>query len=302
MIHIHNGDVVAALARRAGIPGEHFPFRESLINGPIEPDLPAATRARVLAELSGQELLRVSNDLFEQNQTLAAARQQDEVVLWFEHDLFCLVHFIYTLQHLGGARLSYVWNPSPIGELDLEAMFLLFNSRSAVTPSMLDVARGVWRDYTSPDPSALNRWIADGAPDFPFLRQGLTLHASRFPSTRNGLGAIEQRALALIAGGPIDFMSLFPRIDPEPPRFGFGDADVLRHLRAMAGQAVPLITMTIVEAQQPPKAMFTITPVGERVVAGEVDVTSINDPDVWLGGVHVTKENLWRFDGTRLSL
>ena len=30
--------------------------------------------------------------------------------------------------------------------------------------------------------------------------------------------------------------------------------------------------------------------------AGEVDDIAINDPDAWLGGVHLTKEKFWRCD------
>ena len=37
MIHIHNGDVVAALARRSDIPGEHIAYRETLVTGPVVP-------------------------------------------------------------------------------------------------------------------------------------------------------------------------------------------------------------------------------------------------------------------------
>lgn len=300
MIHIHNGDVVAALARRSDIPGEHLPFRESLVSGRVDRELSIDTRANALAEFSGHELLRVSNDLFEQGQRLDAAKEQDEIVLWFEHDLFCLVHFVYLLQRLAGARLSYVWHPEPLGQLDERELHLLFDSRAAVTPSMLQTASDVWRDYTSSDAATLNRWTVHGTPDFPFLQQGLALHASRFPSRQNGLGTIEQRALALIASGATDFATLFPLIDPDPPRFGFGDGDVLRQLRSMAQRAVPLITISEAEGS-PPKAIFAITPMGERVLKGEVDDTAINDPDVWLGGVHVTKENLWRFDGRQLS-
>ena len=41
-------------------------------------------------------------------------------------------------------------------------------------------------------------------------------------------------------------------------------------------------------------------PAGENVLRGAVDDTTVNDPDRWLGGVHLTKENLWRWDGTAL--
>ena len=298
MIHIHNGDMVAMLVPRAGVPGEHLSFRESLVSGPVVPGPDwIETRARALAAGHQVDLLRVRTDLVEQEQALAAAPSQGEVVLWFEHDLYCLVHLIYLLDRFADARVSLVWCPKPLTENEERDIYLLFESRAAATPSMIAAAREVWRAYTSDDAVSLNRWIERDTPDFPFLRDGLKLHASRFPSTRNGLGTIEQRALELIAGGAADFLTLFPQVDPAPPRFGFGDTEVRRHLRQMATCAVPLITIS----GEAPKEMLAITPAGENVLRGEVDDVAINDPDRWLGGAHLTKENLWRWDGTRLS-
>jgi hypothetical protein len=298
MIHIHNGDVVAALARRSDIPGEHLPYRETLVTGPVVPGPEwIETRAHAIAEAHGQDLLRVRTELVEQEQALDAAAQSDrEVVVWVEPDRFCRIHHGPRLERFAAARVSRVWCPIPISENDERALHLLFESRSAATPSMLKTAAAVWRAYTSSDPTTLNDWITRDTPEFPFLREGLTLHASRFPSLDNGLGAIEQRALGHIAAGFNDFATLFDRLNLEVPRFGFGDAEVFRHLRAMAWRAVPLITLT----GEPPKALCTITPAGENVLRGTVDDMTINDPDYWLGGAHVTKERLWRFDGTAL--
>jgi hypothetical protein len=297
MIHIHNGDVVAALAKRSDIPGEHIAFRETLVTGPVIPgENWIETRARAIAEAHTEDLLRVRTSLLEQELALDDAKSRGEIVLWFEHDLFCLVHLVYLLQRLGDARVSIVWCSTPLGENDERALHLLFESRAAVTPSMTKIAEVVWRAYTSPDPTALNEWLTRDTPDFPFLRDGLTLHASRFPSLDNGLGAIEERALTHIAAGFTDFATLFDRLSAEVPRFGFGDSEVFQHLRALAWRAVPLITLT----GEPPKALCTITPAGEKVLRREVDDTTINDPDHWLGGAHVTKEQLWRFDGIAL--
>jgi len=50
MIHFHNGDVTAALARRTGVPGRHVPYRESLIGGPVR------RRVDAMAALRGAKL------------------------------------------------------------------------------------------------------------------------------------------------------------------------------------------------------------------------------------------------------
>ena len=296
MIHIHNGDVVAALAKRSNIPGQHVAFRESLVTGPVVPgEAWIETRAHALATRHGQDLLRVRTSVLEQEQMLDAAH--GEVVLWFEHDLYCLIHLAYLLQRFGDARLSVVWCPVPLAENDERSLYLLFESRAAVTPSMIAAGREAWRAYTSPDPTALNALLSRESPDFPFLHEGLRLHASRFPSVRNGLGSIEQQALEIMAAGTNDFGSLFDQIAARVPRFGFGDQEVFVTLQSIAWCAVPLMTIT----GEPPKAICTITPAGENVLHGEVDNLAVNDPDVWLGGAHLTKENVWRWDGTRLS-
>ena len=298
MIHIHNGDLVAALAKRSGIPGEHVSYRESLVMGPVVPgDDWIENRARALAQRYGDDLLRVRTGLVEQEQLLDGAPSQGEIVLWFEHDLYCLVHLLHLLQRFADARVSVVWCPEPLGNNDEGGLHLLFESRAAATPSMIALARDAWSAYTSSDASALNAWLTRDTPDFPFLREGLTLHASRFPSMRNGLGAVEQHSLELIAAGTSDWLSLFDQLNARMPGLGFGDAEVFATQRAMASCAVPLVSLT----GELPKAMLTITPAGENVRSGEVDDLSVNDPDRWLGGVHLTKENVWRWDGARLS-
>jgi len=293
MIHIHNGDAVLSIAKRTLIPGEHVAYRESLVSGPVVPGLEwIETRARAIAEAHDQDLLRVRTGLLEQEQMLDDAPKKGEVVLWFEHDLYCLIHLVHLLQRFGDARVSVVWNAAPLTQNDEHELSLLFESRAAVTPSMTRTAREVWSDYISSNPTALNRWLERDWTEFPFLRDGLMLHASRFPSVYNGIGTLEQRALEMIATGTTTFGAIFDRLNAEAPRFGFGDGEVFRLLRNLAWRGVPLLTL----GGEPPKTLFAITPAGMNVISGEVDDTKINDPDLWFGGAHLTKEKLWRWD------
>ena len=308
MIHIHNGDIAAALARRANIPGRHIAYRETLVAGPTPtgnatPDW-VEQRARFLSENYDQHLLRVRNDLLDQEQLLDDARQEDEIVLWFEHDLFCLINFIYLLVRLGKARhLTIVWCANALGTSTEEDIVKFFHSRAAAPPAMLRAAGEAWKAYTADDAIALNRFIAaDNTPDFPFLRDGFLLHASRFPSTTNGLGEVERRALEGIAAGSTDFGSLFARFDANPPRFGFGDGEFLRHLRRLATSAVPMITTSEVEGETPPKAIFALTPAGQNVLDGKADYIDLNDAGFWLGGVYLNRERLWRWDASRREI
>ncbi len=293
MIHIYNGDVVAELARRAELPGEHLAFREALANGPVTAEASTELRAQFLAAEYGRKLLRVRHELIEQVEALSAAMKHDEIVLWFEHDLFCVANLLSLLVRFAEhRRLTLVWNPQPLSQADLAA---LFESRSAVTPSMLRAARKAWAALTSDDPMDLNRFTKRQNPDFPFLRDGMRLHASRFPSLRSGLGAVEQRMLEIVVAGAADFRSLFDRFNVDVPRFGFGDGDILRTLRRMATATVPLLTMDEAPGS-PPKALFRITLAAENVLRGDVDYARVNPPSGWLGGVNLTQHNYWRWD------
>ena len=294
MINIHNGDVIAIAAKRVGIPGEHLPFRETLVVGPIPPEEKwIEMRAKFLSGRYGEELLRSSNSLFQQQQAIAAAATHDEVVLWFEHDLFCLINLLYLLQRLDRALL--VWSPEPLAMFEDVGLKQMFDSRTLVLPEVREAARAAWNVYASSDPRSLNRLIAKDQRDFPFLRDGLALHASRFPSIRNGLGSVENRILSLIAVGATEFATLFAAFDTAPPRFGFGDSEVLAALRDLANRKVPLITMTEAEGT-PPKAILALTPQGEEVMKGLADDMKINPPDGWLGGVHITADLPYRWD------
>ena len=307
MIHIHNGDSVAITARRALLPGRHVAFRETFISGPVRPDLRShewvEERARFISAYYGEHLLRIRNEILEQEQMLDAIRYEQEIVLWFEHDLFCLANFLYLLVRLSKARrLSAVWCPRALGSMTEEELVTTYMSRAAVPPLMLRIAAEAWKAYTAHDATALNRFVQQDWPDFPFLRDGMTLHAMRFPSTLNGLGEVEQRAMAGIDAGATDFGSLFARFDANPPRYGFGDGEFLRHLRRLASCAVPMITITEMGDGAPPKALFGITPAGRKVLAGEADFIELNNADQWLGGVHLTRESLWRWDAAAREL
>jgi hypothetical protein len=307
MLHLHNGDIVTAAARRAGVPGRHIPYREALISGPVRAHLALPEwiedRARFLSDQYGENLLRVRNELLEQEQLLDRAREEEEVVLWFEHDLFCLVNLLYLLTRLSKCRrLSLIWCSKALGTMDDEEIFQQYHSRYAVAPAMMSAATLAWRCYTAEDASELNRMLDADFVDFPFLRDGFLLHASRFPSTRNGLGEVEQRALSGIEAGATDFVTLFTRFDQSPPRFGFGDGEFLRHLRRMASCAVPMLTITEAEGETPPKALFALTPAGKNVLDGQVDYIELNNAGFWLGGAHLTRERLWRWDRERRQI
>jgi hypothetical protein len=49
LLHIHNGDAAGDTAKQSNLPGEHFVFREALVDGPTPAGLDQAEWVRVRA-------------------------------------------------------------------------------------------------------------------------------------------------------------------------------------------------------------------------------------------------------------
>jgi DNA-binding SARP family transcriptional activator len=92
MLHITNGDAAAAGLREAHVPGEVAVVADVLHEGPcvtsLDSDEWCERRARYLAEAGYAAYDEALERLVEADAALHAAAGHEEVVLWFEHDLF----------------------------------------------------------------------------------------------------------------------------------------------------------------------------------------------------------------------
>lgn len=324
MLHIHNGDSSADTARKSSLAGDHLAWRESLITGPTPFGLSdnewRSVRAQHLSEAYGDEVQECERGLLSQEEALAAFSEHDEVVLWFEHDLFCQLHLVYLLnwfsqRDLGKTKLSLICigefpgkeNFRGLGELNTEQLASLFLPRSEVTNVQMALAASAWRAYCSPEPTDIEKVLQADTSPLPFLRGALQAHLKRFPSTRNGLGRIENRAIELVHDGLNSFIDLFPKFAEVEPVYGFGDAQFWLALQRMSAATQPLLTIAGIESREPGQraltpeivrnAKFEMTKLGESVLKGEADFVSLNGIDLWLGGVHLhDRKNLWRWN------
>ena len=312
ILHIHNGDASADVAKQSSIPGEHFAWREVLIDGPA----PVAAneeewrrvRARHLSEAYGVEPAECESESIAQEKKLASFADYEEVVLWFEHDLFCQVHLIYLLnwfanRDLGKTKLSLICigsfpgreNFRGLGELSPQELSSLFPSRQSVTREQLDLATRAWDAYRSTDPRDLETLLQKDTSALPFLGPALQGHLRRFPSTANGLGRIENRVLQLVDSGLSNFSDLFRRFGEVEPIYGLGDTQFWQSLRRLADANQPLLRIN--RDVPSPDMTIELTDLGRAVLRGDGDFVLLNGIESWLGGVYLSNErNLWRWD------
>lgn len=320
MLHIHNGESTAGTLREFRFPGEHFAFKEVLMCGPTPAGLSQddwlALRAKFLADEYALKLEDAQGDLRNQEQTLESIREHDEVILWFEHDLFCQINLIYLLNRLSqcqsaASRLSLICigeypgidDFRGLGQLAGEQLASLFDDRREISESESKTAARAWAAYCSSDPRAIANLLDEDTSSMPFLRQALLLHLARFPSVRNGLGRVENRALELISRGPIDFKSLFPIFAKTEHVYGLGDSQLWRELNRLSDSSNPVIKLAGLDdktgafiSNQFHQARLELTETGRAVLAGEQDFLKLNRVDYWLGGVRLLDESLWRWD------
>ncbi len=315
MLHIHNGDSTANTMKESGFHGEHFPFREALAIGPtpqgLSQDEWLSVRANFLSESSDMDARNVRSDLSAQDEKLAHISSGDEVILWFEHDLFCQINLVYLLNRFSHQNmwLSLICigefpgreNFRGLGELSAGQMASLFDARHEVTRAELSLAEKAWSAFCSPDPRRIEDLITEETSALPYLRSALNQHLARFPSVTNGLGHAENRLLEIVSEGVTDFMQLCKAFFDREPAYGLGDHQVWRDMKRMASVPQPLVKITGFDdsdsASRSYKASFDITQAGIDVLNGIADFVNMNGIDLWLGGVHLRdKENLWRFD------
>lgn len=303
------------------MPGEHFAWREALIEGPTPANVAGEEwcriRARHLSEFYEVDLSETEDELRSQDEKLASYLEHDEVVLWFEHDLFCVTNLLYLLdwfarRELGKTKLSLIFvgefpglpNFRGLGELNPVQLASLLDSRHEVSPNELSLAKTAWAAYCSADPTAIEALLKTDTSAMPFLQEALQLHLERFPFVRNGLGRIQNRGLELIHGGSHKFVDLFLRFVDTEPAYGLGDAQFLIALRQLAGGRQPLLEISNgdpsdlkLTREKIGDTAFKLTEAGEAVLNGQADFAEMNGLEVWLGGVHLSgKTDFWRWD------
>ena len=319
MLHIVNGGSTAETLKLTKIKGEIFSFKDTLINGPApatkNPHEWRAVRIQHLTDTYGLERSECEKEFLSQEAALDSAAKQDEVVLWFEHDLFCQLNLLYLLDWFKQADLKKTClslinigafpgreDFRGLGELNKEELASLFPKREKITKAHLELGAKAWQAFRSPNPTAIELLLHNDTSALPFLAPAFGAHLRRFPSTVNGLGQIEKTGLQLIADGYGKFAEMFPKFVAAEKTYGLGDTQLWGTLVILSKGNDPLLKITNVRAESAiepaalKRANFKITKTGQSVLAGKSDFIKLNGVDQWLGGVHlVGREKLWRW-------
>jgi hypothetical protein len=313
VLHVMNGHSICPIFEGANLPGVMTVYADPLHEGPVPSGLSdqqmREVRARFLSSAS-EPWEEIEKHLREWDATLEAFHRHDEIVLWFEHDLFDQLLLIRHLawlarQSRGSTRLSLICigvypGIQPfmgLGQLEPDQFASLFETRADVTGEQLDLGRRAWEAFTSPDPRELAHLLATDMSALPFLGPALRRYLLEFPATGTGLPRTEHEILTLLVNSPQSPAALFRSVHLRETCFFIGDTSFRWRLDELASLPQPLIALQVDSNDKIlPPGIVTMTDVGRDVLAGRRDWLAVRDFDRWLGGVHLRSGSIWRWN------
>jgi hypothetical protein len=321
ILHLANGNIVLQRLREAGIEGTVVAWNDLLHEGPVPEGLGVAAlrevRAGFLAGCGWGSYRNILRELEHRDHTVesavsgmgtGASHRVDEIVLWFEHDLYDQLQLIQVLERLpidGAVRITQVVPATYLGHIPAGDYPNLLAERRVVSSAELLAARDAWQAFRSADP----RGILGALPRLtvlPHLSPALRRHAEQFPSLENGLSRTEQQTLEAVAAGTSRLRDVYSVVNHEREEATFmGDAGFLFHISSLVRSHRPLLAVKGGGDFDPVgkgtlDLELSLTGDGARVLEGGLDRVACCGIDRWLGGVRLEGNGpVWRWDRAR---
>ncbi len=329
ILHVTNGDHAAAGLARSGLHGDVLSWRDMLHDGPVRSDTTAAgfrlARAEFLAAgwWTGS-VTDVVVDFEERDARLAGISADDEVVLWFEPDLYDQLQLVQVLAAIGTRppadrpRVSIVPADCYLGPMQPEKFRPLFETRRSIGDSEFALGTEAWCAFTASTPVALpdvaarldsevraRTYDADESVRLPYLAAALRRQLQEYPDREHGLSRSERQLCEALAPGEIVLSKLYHAAHHASESWHWlGDSIFAWYVQRLSECAEPLVThpngtrviSTVRDTKHFWERTVILTPFGHEVVRARADAIEHNGIDRWIGGVHLTTADHWRWD------
>jgi hypothetical protein len=300
--------------QKAGIAGDFLPWRDVLHDGPV-PDglcLPqlSEVRAQFISDRGWGKAERIKQSFIERDRTLESIAQYEKVILWFEHDLYDQLQLLQILDWLSQNRakisnLTLICVDQYLGTISPQEMAALVKYEEAVTDKHFTLAREAWAAFRSDTPE---NWLALFKSDtsaLPFLSAAVIRLLEEYPACATGLSRTAHQALDIIHAGESRPGKVFGLYQQSEERRFMGDSSFWVILNDLLASSPPLLTLP--EAKKlslpiSPEQALTITNAGEEVLNKQCNWLEMIEIDKWIGGVHLTSDNIWCWDSAAQTI
>lgn len=300
VLHVTNGDSTGNTLAQL-FPGDRIVvWRDVLHEGPIPTGISDAelreVRAAFLASKGWGAETDVLTQFAERDAALADYGAYDEVVLWFEHDLYDQLQLMQVLSR-ANEGVELIQAPDHLGPLGPEELETLWPKRRPVTARMLELAREAWDAFRAPEPTALAALLERDTSALPFLAAALRRLLEELPDAESGLSRTERQLLESLLDGPRRPPELFVASQAREEAAFAGDAWIWKRL----AELVPLVeelppAPPLGDARTFAATAVTLTTLGRDVLAGRADRVQAAPLDRWVGGIQLGSGPDWRWD------
>jgi hypothetical protein len=306
VLHITNGESVVEGFRQGSLSGSYLSWIDVLHEGPVplcsSLEELSRIRARFIADIGWDTHERPLATFAARDGTLQSFREHEEVVLWFEHDLFDQLQLIQLLDWFashdaGSTKLSLIQSDTYLGSLTGVELLALMPSRQNVTTQQLALGHQAWHAFCIPNPSTLAGMAGQDFAALPWLASALRRFLEEYPSTRDGLSRTEQQLLRAAASGHEKRELIYFAAGKSEKAIFMADSSAYLRLERLADGPAPAL-------ERLPQHSYRITNQGRKLLAGEADwIRDRGGIDLWLGGVQLHgADAAWRWDPDRNAL
>jgi hypothetical protein len=308
ILNITNGESSVKIMQAAQIPGDILPWRDVLHEGPVPASLTLSelseVRAQFIAAQGWEELEVVRNSFITRDKQLESYRNYKKVILWFEHDLYDQLQILQVLDWLTDnpfqeANLSIICTEQYLGLASPDQIRELIAVQEKISERHLVVAKKAWAAFRSSSPEELPQLLNEDLTALPFLEGAILRLLEEYPNCKNGLSRTAQTALEIIASGEGRPGRVFGSYQDTEERRFMGDTSFWAILHQLLDSEPPLIELPPgkqLTLPTSPDQELSITNAGLEVLNNQRNWLDMYNVDRWIGGVHLTPNNLWCWD------
>lgn len=247
-LHITNGDSFTETLKKLRIKGDVITWREMLCEGKTETNVGSEAFWKTRFDFLHKNY-NVSKSWFvektlKEYRSLCNHKQEDEIILWFEYDLFCQINMLAVISwlktHRRHVQISMVCSGYEddtnklygLNELDRDQLLRLYEKRMELNQDDIEYADYVWQLYCSDNPIRLENLVENDHYQFQYLGDSIKTHLKRFPTISNGLNEIENRVIEVAAKEKFTSKkALLEFLISNQGWYGFGDSQYERILK-----------------------------------------------------------------------
>lgn len=288
-LHITNGDSFTQKLKTLKLKGEIITWREMLCEGKTETNVGSESFWKTRFDFLHKNY-KVSKSWFvektlKEYRSLCNHKQQDQIILWFEYDLFCQINMLAVLswlkKHRRYAEIYLVCSGDEdetnrlyrLNDLSDEQLLNSYENKLKLSQNDVEYADYVWQLYCSDNPIRLENLIDFDNYQFDYLSDAIKVHLRRFPTIKNGLNELENRVLEFsLQQKPKSKKELLSSLIQNQGFYGFGDTQyerVITNLRPLFSSFNPV----------------RLSRKGKEILEGKTNYYSqIRDNEDYLGG------------------